>query len=102
MVNGGVILSSENQMMAKIISSPEHATRENILSGNHALISNDPKKQPSNKINIEAYQAYYNTNDSCQGSAQAAPLAQSHAAGPKVTAGASSGNGGAVEGGKGE
>lgn len=65
------IMMSENQMMGKIVASPEHA-RENIISGNQAILANESKKQPSNKINMEAYQAYYNTNDSCQGPGQAA------------------------------
>jgi len=60
---------TENQMMGKAVASPEHA-RENIISGNQAIHANESKKPPSNKINMEAYQAYYNTNDSCQGPGQ--------------------------------
>jgi hypothetical protein len=64
------IMMSENQIIAKAVTSPDHA-RENIISGNQAILTNESKKPPSNKINMEAYQAYYNTNDSCQGPGQA-------------------------------
>lgn len=61
------IVTGEN-LVSKPVSSPEQV-RENIISGNQALQTE--QKKPINKINMEAYQAYYNTNDSCQGPAPA-------------------------------
>lgn len=61
------IVTGEN-LVTKPISSPEQV-RENIISGNQAIQTES--KKPANKINMEAYQAYYNTNDSCQGPAPA-------------------------------
>lgn len=64
-ISGG-ILTGENQVTKP--TSPEHVP-DGTASG--AQIIQPDAMKLNQKINMEAYQAYYNTNDSCQATSQA-------------------------------